>query len=177
MATTTKPLDPVAELETASAALDQVRRRIGANDPTVKVDDLHHAETAIRFARMRIDAAAEIEAEQREQARRDRIEAIRQELPAIFNTTALDEARQNLEAAADAYCREARMLQDRTGDAFNELIGLGSTPGITPMSGDGAIQAGGITYRKPSFQHQARQVMTAAFRKHFPRVEIDFGKL
>ncbi len=176
MATMTKQLDPAAELETAEAELDLVRKRIGSRDAKVTAHDLERAESAVRFARTRLEASAEFEAERREQARRDRIEAIRQELPAIFGTSALDEARKKLEAAADAYCREARALQDRTGEVYTELLGLGSTPGITPISGDGSIQADGTTYRKPSFQHQVRQIIAAAFHKHFPRTNVDFGK-
>ncbi len=81
MATMTKQLDPVAELETAEAELDLLRKRIGSRDARVAPHDLERAESAVRFARIRLEAAAEFEAEQREQERRDRIAEIRASLP------------------------------------------------------------------------------------------------
>ncbi len=172
MATATKQLDPVAELEAAEADLALLRKRIGSRDAKVTANDLERAESAARFARTRVEASAEFEAEQRDQARRDRIEAIRQALPETFDMTALDQARKDLEAAADAYCREARALEMRTGEVWNELVGMAPTPGISPLTGDGSIQADGVVYRKPSFQRQLRDAVYGAFHKHFPRTEI-----
>ncbi len=100
-----------------------------------------------------------------------------QALPATFDTTALDQARQQLEAAADAYCREAKALQGRTGDVWNELVGLAPTPGISPLTGDASIQAGGVTYRKPSFQRQVRDAVYGAFYTHFPRMQVNLERV
>lgn len=83
MATTTKQLDPLAELEAAEASLRAVRTRIGSRDAKVTASDLERAESAVRFARMRIDAAAEAEVERQEQARSDRVAEIRASLPAV----------------------------------------------------------------------------------------------
>lgn len=176
MATTTKQLDPVAELEAAEADLALLRKRIGSRDAKVTPADLERAESAVRFARTRVEASAEFEADQREQERRDRIEAIRQGLPATFDLTALDQARKDLEAAADAYCREARALEVRTGEVWNELTGMAPTLGVTPLTGDGSIQASGVVYRKPSFQRQLRDAVCGAFHTHFPRTEIRLNR-
>lgn len=110
MATTTKQLDPVAELETAEAELDQVRKRIGSNDPTVSVTDLARAESAVRFARMRIDAAIEPFPFPAFGLHLDRVAEIRASLPAIFDTTKLDAAHQEIVKALDLYCQEAEHI-------------------------------------------------------------------
>lgn len=169
MATT--QLDPTAELDAAQSALTDVRSRIGSNDPTVTVEDLNRAESAVRFARMRIDAAVDVAAQEREQARLDRIGAIRAELPAIFDTAALDKARAKVEAAVDAYCREARALEVRVSDVYSELTGL-QPHGISIESGSGAI--GG--HRKPSFQRQLRDAVYGPFTRHFPHTQVNIDR-
>lgn len=159
--------NPTVELDAVQSALADVRRRIGANDPTVTVEDLNRAELAVRFAQMKIDAAVEVQAQEREQARIDRIAAIRAELPAIFDTTALDKARAKVEAAVDAYCQEARALEVRVSDVYSELTAL-QPHDISIESGSGAI--GG--YRKPSFQRQVRDAVYEPFKRHFPRTQV-----
>lgn len=167
-ATTTLP-DPVAELEAAESALSAVRSRIGSGDPTVTVNDLLHAEVAVRFAWLRSDAATGIEAQARERARLDRVAEIRASLPAIFDTGRLDAARQVLGDALDAYCREAEALERGVAEVYNELIRMppsGISVESSPWTGV-AIDG----YRKPNFSHQVSNAVATAFRRHNLRIE------
>jgi hypothetical protein len=167
---------PSLSLEEAEIQLQEVRKRIGAGDPGVTVRDLEHGEAAVRFARTRLDAARELEAERAEQARLAHIEEVRQALPAAFDTTDLDKARARMESAIDAYCREASELQQRTSEVWNEVSNLGPGTGMTAQSGDGSISANGTTYRRPSVQAAIRQAATDALKKHFPRTQIDLNR-
>lgn len=166
MATT--QLDPVTDLERAEAELDLLRKRIGSRDAKVTVHDLHHAETAVRFARMRIEAAAEAEAQAREQARLDRVAAIRASLPAIVDTTKLDAAHQEIVKALDAYCEEAERIERGFVEVYDELIRMPPS-GISIDVSAYAPTIGG--YRKLTFSHQVTEAVTDAFRRHGLRIE------
>ncbi len=164
----TKQLDPVAELEAAEAELDLVRKRIGSRDAKVTAHDLERAESAVRFARTRLEAAAEFEAERREQARRDRIAEIRASLPAIVDTTKGDVAYQQIVDALEAYCTEAATIERGFSDVYDELIRMPS-PGISIQVSAHTPTIGG--HRKPNFSHQVTQAVVDEFRRHGLHIE------
>ncbi len=151
MATT--QLDPVAELETAEAELDLLRKRIGSRDAKVTPHDLERAE---------------FEAEQREQARRDRIAEIRASLPAIVDTTKVDAAYHQIVDALEAYCTEASTIERGFSDVYDELIRMPS-PGISIQVSAHVPAIGG--HRKPNFSHQVTEAVADAFRRHGLSIE------
>lgn len=159
----TQQLDPVVELEAAEAALDQVRKRIGAGDPDITANDLERAESAVRFARMRIDAARDLEQERAEQARRDRVDEIRASLPAIFDTTNLDAAHQSIVEALESYCTEAERIERGFSEVYEELIRMPPS-GISVQASAYAPAIGG--HRKPNFSSQVTRALAEAFRRH-----------
>ena len=169
MATMTQQLDPVADLEAAEAELALLRKLIGSRDANVTAHDLERAESAVGFARTRVEASAELEAEQREQARRDRVAEIRASLPAIFDTTKLDAAHRTLVDALDAYCKEAVPIQRGVSEVYEELIRMPpSGISVETSAWTGANIDG---HRMPNFSGRVTTAVAEAFRRHGLRLE------
>lgn len=159
--TTTEVVGPNAMLEAAEIRYQEVRHRIGADDPTVTARDLEEEESALRFARTRLEAARELERQREDQARQDRIAEIRASLPEIFDTKALDAAFEKLQVALDAYCDEAQAMQSRVSEVYTQIAAIpDSGISVQPSAWVGVTIAG---YRAPHYGQKVFDAATKAF--------------
>ncbi len=174
----TETTDPVAVATAAVAQAEQtlagVNERIDGGDETVTADDLLRAETELRIAKGRQNVAQRQAAARVEQARQERIAAIRADLPTRLDRTALEKTRQAMERAIEAYVAACAAYDRERADVWDELSRLGPRlPGITLNdAGYGNVTADGVDYRRARTQGGIAEVAKEAIRRHFPRHQI-----
>lgn len=164
----------VADADTAFATAEHERtaleHRIRAGAPDVTAEDLARADAAVRFAQRRRELAVEQEAARTEQARQDRIAALREDLAALAGGDAVAKAQRKLEQAIDAYLVACREHDDRHSAVYDELVRIGSLPeDLTLRPGDGQIEDGPATYRHAFPQREIDAVVSASMSRHFPQ--------
>lgn len=172
---TTQPSPNV--VDAAEAHLRDVRRKIGAGDPDVTVDDLDRAERAVRFAVTQREESATWAAEQAAQAQQERIARLCAELERHVGDPAVEKATRHLEKALDAYAATVKRHNERRHDIYDELSRIGELPpqvSLTPGSGD--ITVNGVVTRAPSAHSTIAHLATEALRRHFPRQQINLNR-
>lgn len=171
-------IDPTIVLEDALQARHALRIRIADGDPKATADDLEVAERAVRFAQVRVDHAGEAAQRRQAAAAAKRVQAIRDDLPSVFDTTTIDARRDDLKQALVAYLEACADRQARMSDTWDAVSRIGAPFGLTAESGSGSISDAetGATYRRPMPKHDIEQLIVATWKAAYPRSAPPFQK-
>ena len=156
----------------ASTVADLEARLAAGQDVTPA--ELAEAEATERLARLRVEAATRAAVRRREAARRERIAAVRRELPARLDRKPMDRAQAKLAAAVDEYLRACVEFNEEQAAAAEELRGLGELPPELAVDQPryGSIEDGGTVYRPARPQTVIAGVVVEAIKRHYPRRTI-----
>lgn len=125
--TDTRELEAARELEQAENAVREVLDRIKDGDGGVGPEDLEAAESRVRFAKARIEGLKRRKEEEAEQARRDRIEALKERALAL-DLTAVRKLEEKATKALDAYVAAGAAYRADLNEIVWELSTLGPLP-------------------------------------------------
>jgi hypothetical protein len=160
-------------LEEAQAAAAALQARLEAGEP-VTADELVSADSAVRVARMRQQAAAKRSAAADEQERLQTINGIVATLPDRLSTAGIDAAFDALRTAARAFMEACKAHEDAFADARDQLASLGPLPASVTVDGWSAIYAGRQSYRPVQVKVQAMIALKEAFEAVNPGIGHEF---
>lgn len=175
----TTTISATDEIAAAEARLVALKGRLGAGDDTpVTADDLHRAESALRFACWQRDALEAAELRRAERERLGRIERIRAELPTRLDEAALTKARAKMAAAIDAFIVAGISHDAALSSLMAELGELGPLPRGLALNdvGVGTLTDGPTSYRRAPIQRAIAEEATLSLKRHLPRTQIDLNR-
>ncbi|MDP9458304.1 MAG: hypothetical protein M3Q60_21575 [Actinomycetota bacterium] len=105
--TATKAQEAAKELEKAKGGVADVLGRVRAGDPTAQPEDLQRAESRVRFAEARLEAALRIQEEEAERERLGRVEALGRRAVSELDPELMRELTEAVEGALAATSRPA----------------------------------------------------------------------
>jgi len=161
------------ELEEARAALEVVLEEISRGQGTER--DLEAAQTRVRFWEVRLEGAHRQVAEEAEQERKGRIEALKERALAL-DEGAVKKLEEQARKALDAYVAAALAHRTELAEIVQELSGLGELPDDLEldMQPTGYGMVVGSERLAPVDPIAGCTVMAFdVLRTHMPRQEID----
>ena len=179
MTATIESADPIAAADLAIAEAERdlaaLHERLTTGDAAIGADDLHRAESAVRFARARRTAAERAEAQRVEQQRRDLLAALEQRL-AGFDGGKVAGLRKRAADALDAYAAAMAAWNDQLAEVRDELAALGSHLPATvdtgsPGNGYG-VTIGATNVPRQRMQTSVAGIALEAVRRHAGRAQI-----
>lgn len=170
MSTTTQT-DPRHDLAAAREALEALVERIAEGDETVLPEDLHQAESTLRFHQTRIDHLAAVQARRQAEADAARLAEIATELQEMTEASRAPALLAKAATALDAYLAAAQEHNAHHSDLWSEVSQIASLGGRggSAESGSGTIRIGGATYRQVTPKLDVETITLESWKKHFPR--------
>lgn len=179
MTTTARPskaTTPAPDLETARAQRQELVDRMRRGDTTVTGGDFERAESAVRFAQLQEEVAADQAKEAERATRQDRQAELVQAIADLGASPTVDKATHDLARALDAFATTCRARNDRYADLVTQLTGLGDLPAGVSYHVGFSITVPGQVVRPVDVQEVIARAAAEAVLSHFPRTQIDFGQ-
>lgn len=171
---TTNTITVEQEIEAARTARAELEERIIAGDATVTAGDVVAADSAVRFAELRVQADQERASREAAQAREARIAEMQEQLEALANDPGLAKAKAQLEKALAAFCEAATRVERAHGVIYNDVHRL--KPGWHTYPSVATIDTPQGTYRKPDPEQVVIDMTRNALRAAGWRDGVRIGK-
>lgn len=182
MATTIKAKTPMPapDFETALGLRQELVDRVRRGDTTVTGEDFEQAESAVRFAQIHQEAAAEQAERAAQQAREAQQADLVAAIVALAGDETVAEADAKLREALDAFVAVCRARDERFYALSTEVMNLNDdVQGVKREAGGysgTSLLADGKTIRQEQTIQRIRDAAGAAVARHYPRTQYDFGR-
>jgi hypothetical protein len=178
--TATKAQEAAKELEKAKGGVEDVLGRVRAGDPTAQPEDLQRAESCVRFAAARLEAALRIQEEEAERERLGRVEALGRRAVSELDPELMRELTEAARGALSAYVAACVEHNGKLDDLARKLEGLGPLPDgyavdRTRLIGPRLLVAGDFEAGWSRPMVDVSDMARAALSEHIPHGYIDLN--